>query len=52
MTLKNIYFVISCIPKPILAHFSKKQSYLQFVLNQADYGKELGKIKHLAIDYS
>lgn len=34
-------------PKPILDHFSKKQSYLQFVLDQADYGKELERIKHL-----
>lgn len=39
-----------CNPEPILTHFSKKQSYRQFVLDQADYGKELESIKHLIID--
>lgn len=37
-------------PVPILNHFSKKQSYLKFVLDQADYGKELEKIKHLTLE--
>lgn len=32
---------------PVLDHFSSAQDYLQFVLDQADYGKELEKIKHL-----
>jgi putative transposase len=37
-------------PQVILDHFSKKQSYEQFVLDQVDYGKELEKIKHLRLD--
>ena len=37
-------------PESVLDHFSKNQSYLQFILDQADYGKELEKIKHLALD--
>ncbi len=37
-------------PKPILENFSKNQDYLKFVLDQADYGKELEKIKHLTLD--
>lgn len=37
-------------PQPVLAHFSPKQSYKDFVLDQADYGKELEKIKHLRLE--
>jgi putative transposase len=37
-------------PTPILSHFSVKQSYLAFVLDQADYGKKLEKIKHLKLE--
>lgn len=37
-------------PTPILERFKSGQEYLQFVLDQADYGKELEKIKHLKID--
>lgn len=36
-------------PKPILENFSKNQDYLNFVMDQADYGKELEKIKHLML---
>lgn len=37
-------------PKPILDHFKGSEEYVKFVLDQADYGKELEKIKHLAHD--
>lgn len=37
-------------PTPILSHFSPQQSYLDFILDQAEYGKELEKIKHLQLD--
>ncbi len=37
-------------PKPVLENFSQKQNYLDFVLDQADYGKELEKIKHLKLE--
>lgn len=36
--------------KPILAHFQSRQAYLTFVLDQADYGRELAKIKHLTLE--
>lgn len=37
-------------PNPILEHFSSPEEYLKFVLDQADYGKELEKIKHLVLE--
>lgn len=37
-------------PEKILANFSSPKKYLQFVLDQADYGKELEKIKHLILE--
>lgn len=37
-------------PEPVLGHFKTRNDYIQFVLDQADYGKELEKIKHLQID--
>ncbi len=37
-------------PDPVLAHFKSTDDYLTFVLDQADYGKELEKIKHLTIE--
>lgn len=37
-------------PQPILEYFSSVQDYFQFVLDQAEYGKELEKIKHLILE--
>jgi REP-associated tyrosine transposase len=37
-------------PKPVLAFFPSPQKYLQFVLDQKDYGKELERIKHLTLE--
>ncbi len=37
-------------PQSILRNFSNDQRYLDFVLDQANYGKELEKIKHLKFD--
>ncbi len=37
-------------PKVILDNFRKNQNYIDFVLDQADYGKELEKIKHLKLE--
>lgn len=37
-------------PEPVLAHFRRPQDYLNFVLDQADYAKQLEKIKHLALE--
>ena len=39
-----------CDPEPVLALFKSKEDYKQFVLDQADYGRELEKIKHSTID--
>lgn len=36
--------------KPVLAHFKNAQEYLKFVLDQADYGKKLERIKHLTLE--
>lgn len=36
--------------KPVLAHFKNVQEYLKFVLDQADYGKKLERIKHLTLE--
>jgi len=36
--------------QPILENFKTPQKYLQFVLDQADYGKELERIKHLTLE--
>lgn len=35
---------------PVLQQFRSREAYIQFVLDQAGYGKELEKIKHLRID--
>lgn len=43
----NHSFVVS---KPVLSLFSSKTSYKQFVLDQADYQKQLKIIAHLTID--
>ena len=37
-------------PSPVLNFFSQNQPYLNFVLDQINYGKELEKIKHLLLD--
>ena len=37
-------------PKPVLEQFKTNDEYLQFVLDQIDYGKELEKIKHLILE--
>lgn len=37
-------------PKPILENFSGNQDYRDFVLDQAGYGRELEKIKHLKLE--
>lgn len=37
-------------PQVVLANFKSSQNYLQFILDQADYGKELEKIKHLVLE--
>ena len=36
--------------KPVLSHFKNSELYIKFVLDQAGYGKELERIKHLVID--
>lgn len=35
---------------PVLEHFKNSKDYFQFVLDRADYGRELEKIKHLALE--
>lgn len=35
----------------ILSYFNSPEEYHKFVLDQADYGRELEKIKHLTIDH-
>ncbi len=40
----------SCDKTTILANFSSKASYKSFVYNQADYQRELEKIKHLTLE--
>ena len=35
---------------PVLAHFKNYQEYKKFIFDQIGYGKELERIKHLAID--
>lgn len=37
--------------KPVLNHFKTPAKYIKFVLDQADYGKKLEKIKHLALEH-
>lgn len=37
-------------PSYILSHFSTKKSYKNFVMEQKDYQRSLGKIKHLLIE--
>lgn len=37
-------------PKIVLSNFKASKDYLKFVMDQADYGKELEKIKHLALE--
>lgn len=37
-------------PDLVLGYFKKKEDYRQFVFDQADYQKELEKIKHLALE--
>lgn len=37
-------------PKIVLSNFKVSNDYLKFVMDQADYGKELEKIKHLALE--
>lgn len=39
-------------PQPILAHFKTRLDYLKFVQDQADYGKQLERIKHLTLEKS
>lgn len=39
-----------CSPEQSLGYFQSKEEYKKFVLDQADYGRELEKIKHLVID--
>lgn len=36
--------------KSVLSHFSTSQKYQEFVLDQADYGKKLERIKHLTLE--
>lgn len=36
--------------KIILDHFKNKEKYLDFVMDQADYGKQLESIKHLTLE--
>lgn len=36
--------------KPILDQFKSSNKYLEFVLDQADYGKKLERIKHLTLE--
>jgi len=42
--------LVNINPTNILASFSSYQNYLDFVLAQVDYGVELERINHLAID--
>lgn len=37
-------------PKQIINYFKSKEEYKKFVFDQADYQRELGKIKHLIFD--
>ena len=37
-------------PEAILQQFKSPQSYLKFVMDQADYGKQLERIKHLTFE--
>lgn len=37
-------------PKIVLTNFKSPQDYLRFVMDQADYGRELEKIKHLILE--
>jgi len=37
-------------PEPILAHFKDKSDYKRFVLDQADYQRELERLRHLLLD--
>lgn len=39
-----------CDTDLVLGYFKSKQDYEHFVLDQADYGKELERIKHLTFD--
>ena len=35
----------------VLGRFKSRKDYEQFVIDQSDYGKELERIKHLALDF-
>lgn len=37
-------------PTPVMHYFKTRQAYKQFVLDQADYGKNLESIKHLTLE--
>lgn len=37
-------------PAPVMHHFKTRHAYTQFVLDQADYGKNLEYIKHLTLE--
>ncbi|MBI5619866.1 transposase [Candidatus Gottesmanbacteria bacterium] len=37
-------------PTPIMHHFKTRHAYTQFILDQADYGKNLESIKHLTLE--
>lgn len=39
-----------CWTEPILSNFSSPNEYKNFILDHADYAKELEKIKHLALE--
>ena len=40
-----------CDSAMVTEHFKSGKDYESFVLNQADYGRELEKIKHLTLDH-
>lgn len=40
-----------CDPKLILGFFKSREDYEKFVLDQADYGRTLEQIKHLALEH-
>ncbi|OGD87907.1 hypothetical protein A2870_03945 [Candidatus Curtissbacteria bacterium RIFCSPHIGHO2_01_FULL_41_11] len=40
-----------CEPQQVLSYFKSKEEYKNFVSDQADYGRELEKIKHFTHDH-